>query len=62
MTAPYTIPGTALELPRWLNPVPRGSPKMIAARAVMWGGYIHLQKGITDRRLARTERPRYLTP
>jgi len=47
MTAHYTIPETALELPRWLNPIPRGSPKMIVARAVMWGGYTHLQKGIT---------------
>ena len=45
MTMQYTIPGKVLELPRWLNPAPRGSPKKVLARAVMWGGYIHLPKG-----------------
>lgn len=43
----YTIAGGGLELPRWLKPVPRGSPKRVLARAVMWGGYTHLQKGPT---------------
>lgn len=45
MTMQYTIPGTVFELPRWLNPAPRGSPKKVLARAVMWGGYVHLPKG-----------------
>lgn len=47
MTMQYTIPGTALELPQWLNPAPRGSPKKVLARAVMWGGYVHLPKGFS---------------
>jgi hypothetical protein len=45
MTMQCTIPGKVLELPRWLNPAPRGSPKKVLARAVMWGGYVHLPKG-----------------
>ncbi len=45
MTMHYTISGTVFELPRRLNPAPRGSPKKVLARAVMWGGYVHLPKG-----------------
>lgn len=43
----YTIHNEGPELPRWLKPVPRGSPKRTLARAVMWGGYTHLLKGPT---------------
>lgn len=47
----YTIHGQGPELPRWRNSLPRGSPMTELARAVMWGGYTHLQKGITQQRV-----------